>query len=176
MLNLSSSGILAQANQICRSRNVRMTPQRAEVLQLMARHVNAITAYDLLDKLRQVEPQAKPPTVYRALEFLLAQGFIHRIESTNSYVVCPNFTQPLHTSVMLICSQCHSVSEQQISSIDTLINQQARKTGFEPRHNVVEVQGLCADCLAIEQCNDPAHCQHDHRIPLTSNRTNRNNR
>lgn len=164
MLNQSISGIMAQAYQLCCTRKVRMTPQRAEVLKLMAKHANAITAYDLLDKLRQVEPQAKPPTVYRALEFLLEQGFIHRIESTNSYVVCLNFTQPLHTSMMLICSQCHSVSEQQVHSIDALINQQARKTGFEPRHNVIEVHGICADCLAIEQCNDPRPCQHE---PLT---------
>lgn len=174
MLNLSTSAILAKANQLCRSRNVRMTPQRAEVLKLMASHVHAITAYDLLDKLRHIEPQAKPPTVYRALDFLLAQGFIHRIESTNSYVVCLNFTQPLHTSLMLICSHCHTVSEQQVNIIDFLINQHARKTGFEPRHNVVEVQGLCADCLAIEQCRDHEHCQHEH--PPTARRTGRNGR
>ncbi len=55
----------------------------------------AISAYDLLDLLREIEPQAKPPTVYRGLEFLMEQGFIHKIESTNSYVVCHHLiTEP----------------------------------------------------------------------------------
>ncbi len=54
----------------------------------------AISAYDLLDLLREAEPQAKPPTVYRALDFLLEQGFVHKVESTNSYVLCHLFDRP----------------------------------------------------------------------------------
>ncbi|SPP31852.1 Zinc uptake regulation protein [Arsenophonus endosymbiont of Aleurodicus floccissimus] len=101
--------ILSQAKKICQARNVRLTPQREEVLRLIAAQPCSISAYDLLDLLRISEPQAKPPTIYRGLEFLLEQGFIHKIESTNSYVICHHFEDPKHTSVMLICDSCGSV-------------------------------------------------------------------
>lgn len=69
-----SQEVLAQAEKLCQQRNVRLTPQRLEVLRLMTIQPGAISAYDLLDLLRESEPQAKPPTVYRALDFLLEQG------------------------------------------------------------------------------------------------------
>jgi Fe2+ or Zn2+ uptake regulation protein len=70
--------MLAHAEKLCAQRGVRLTPQRLEVLRLMSLQQGAISAYDLLDLLREKEPQAKPPTVYRALEFLLEQGFVTR--------------------------------------------------------------------------------------------------
>ena len=76
-----SQEMLAHAEKLCAQRGVRLTPQRLEVLRLMSLQQGAISAYDLLDLLRDKEPQAKPPTVYRALEFLLEQGFVHKVES-----------------------------------------------------------------------------------------------
>lgn len=103
--------LLSQAEELCQQRNVRLTPQRLEVLRLMAQQPGAISAYDLLDLLRVSEPQAKPPTVYRALDFLLEQGFIHRVESANSYVLCHHFEEPSHTSALFICDRCGLVTE-----------------------------------------------------------------
>ena len=73
-MDKSTKELLAQAEKLCAQRNVRLTPQRLEVLRLMSLQQGAISAYDLLDLLRESEPQAKPPTVYRALDFLLEQG------------------------------------------------------------------------------------------------------
>lgn len=103
--------LLAQAEKLCAQRNVRLTPQRLEVLRLMSLQEGAISAYDLLDLLRETEPQAKPPTVYRALDFLLEQGFVHKVESTNSYVLCHLFDQPTHSSAMFICDRCGVVKK-----------------------------------------------------------------
>ena len=154
---------LAEAQSLCQKRGVRMTSQRAEVLRLMAEHYGAISAYDLLDKLRVSEPQAKPPTVYRALDFLLEQGFIHRVASNNSYVVCPHFEHPSHTSVMLICDNCASVSERHAEGVEQLISTRARQAGFILRHSVIEAHGLCEKCAEVAACDDPDHCQHDHK-------------
>ena len=71
--------LLAKAQQLCEQRGVRMTPQRLKVLALIINHHSSISAYELLDLLKASEPQAKPPTVYRALDFLLAQGFVHKV-------------------------------------------------------------------------------------------------
>lgn len=144
--------ILTQAKYLCQQRNVRLTPQRLEVLRLMAVHNGAISAYDLLDLLRQSEPQAKPPTVYRALDFLLSQGFIHRVESHNSYVVCHHFEQPDHISVMLICDKCGSVMEHHAQGVESTLQLVTMQAGFTSNRTIIETHGLCAACNAARVC------------------------
>ncbi|PIJ48421.1 transcriptional regulator Zur [Erwinia sp. OLTSP20] len=164
MVTLSAEQILGQAERLCQQRNVRMTPQRLEVLRLMAQQIGAISAYDLLDLLRVSEPQAKPPTIYRALDFLLEQGFIHRVESTNSYMVCHHFEGPAHTSAMLICQRCGTVAEQHAEGVEQIISALAQKEGFALRHTVIEAHGLCASCAEVEACTAHESCQHDHSL------------
>ncbi len=159
-----AESLLTQAEQLCQQRGVRLTPQRLEVLRLMNEHQGAISAYDLLDLLRVAEPQAKPPTVYRALDFLLEQGFIHRVESTNSYVVCHHFEQPAHTSAMLICDRCGSVSEQQATGAENMLQALANSCGFTLGHCVIEAHGFCRPCAEIEACAHQDNCDHDHSV------------
>ncbi|GAB2931800.1 zinc uptake transcriptional repressor Zur [Hafnia psychrotolerans] len=156
--------LLAQAEKLCVQRNVRLTPQRQEVLRLMTQQPGAISAYDLLDLLRVSEPQAKPPTVYRALDFLLEQGFIHRVESANSYVLCLHFEEPSHTSALFICDRCGLVTEKTTDGIEERLAKLAADSGFELRHSVVEAHGMCGECKVVEQCDSPDHCEHDHSI------------
>jgi len=160
----SPEKILSQAESICQQRNVRLTPQRLEVLRLMSEHHGAISAYDLLDLLRASEPQAKPPTVYRALDFLLEQGFVHRVESTNSYVVCHHFEQPSHTSAMLICDRCGAVAEQHAEGVEAILKSLAHSGGFALTNSVIEVHGLCRSCVEVEACQHQDACQHDHTL------------
>lgn len=161
-----SDKLLAQAELLCQQRNVRLTPQRLEVLRLMAQQPSAISAYDLLDLLRVSEPQAKPPTVYRALDFLLEQGFIHRVESVNSYVLCHHFEKPSHTSALFICDRCSLVTEKTTDSIEEHLTTLAKESGFVVRRSVVEAHGLCAKCATIEACESHDHCEHDHSISV----------
>ncbi|MBJ9999632.1 zinc uptake transcriptional repressor Zur [Erwinia sp. S38] len=160
----SAERILSQAEVICQQRSVRLTPQRMEVLRLMTEHNASISAYDLLDLLRASEPQAKPPTVYRALDFLLEQGFIHRVESTNSYVVCHHFEEPSHTSAMLICDRCGSVTEQHADGVEEILKKLAQKTGFALAHSVIEAHGFCQKCSEVEACTHQDACDHDHSV------------
>ncbi|WP_123332173.1 zinc uptake transcriptional repressor Zur [Erwinia sp. JUb26] len=161
----SAERILSQAEVICQQRSVRLTPQRMEVLRLMTEHNASISAYDLLDLLRASEPQAKPPTIYRALDFLLEQGFIHRVESTNSYVVCHHFEEPSHTSAMLICDRCGSVAEQHADGVEEILKKLAQKTGFTLAHSVIEAHGFCQRCSEVEACTHQDACDHDHSVP-----------
>ena len=166
MKKMSADMLLATAKRICESKGVRLTPQRETVLRLIAQQSRAISAYDLLDLLREIEPQAKPPTVYRGLEFLMEQGFIHKIESTNSYIVCHHVDNPSHTSVMLICDNCGNVTESDGVAIEEAIMDLAEKHHFHLRHTVVENHGLCKNCYETAICQDHAHCGHDHQIPI----------
>jgi Fur family zinc uptake transcriptional regulator len=138
--------MLDKAQRLCLQRDVRLTPQRLEVLKLMIQQDNAISAYDLLDLLRHSEPKAKPPTIYRALEFLLEQGFIHKIESTNSYILCHHFDHPSHTSALFICDNCNSVTEHHVEGIAHILQTIADTTDFNLKHSVIETHGICNHC------------------------------
>ncbi len=78
---------LNEAEAVCEARGARLTKIRRKVLSLMLEHREPAKAYDLLQRL-DGEGAAKPPTVYRALEFLLEMGLAHKIESLNAYVAC----------------------------------------------------------------------------------------
>lgn len=166
MHSTSQKKLLAQAEQLCQQRNVRLTPQRMEVLRLMALQPGAISAYDLLDLLRASEPQAKPPTVYRALDFLLEQGFIHRVESANSYVLCHHFEEPSHTSALFICNRCGSVTERTTEGVEAVLHKLAADAGFILHHSIVEAHGLCMACSEVEACDSREDCHHDHSIAI----------
>lgn len=166
MDKIATQELLAHAEKLCAQRNARLTPQRLEVLRLMTLQRGAISAYDLLDLLRETEPQAKPPTVYRSLDFLLEQGFIHKVESTNSYVLCHLFDQPTHTSAMFICDRCGVVTEERAEGMEDILHTLAAKTGFALEHNVIEAHGLCSDCVEAKACRPAAGRRHDHAMHL----------
>ncbi|WP_273858309.1 zinc uptake transcriptional repressor Zur [Photobacterium sp. GSS17] len=138
--------LLDNARQLCEQRGVRLTPQRLKVLELIIDHHSSISAYELLDQLRESEPQAKPPTVYRALDFLLAQGFVHKVQSTNSYIACCLLGHADHCSQLLICDRCGTVEECHDEELARLLRQRAEQKGFEIAHHVVESHGVCQQC------------------------------
>ena len=136
---------LAQARAVCTEQGGRLTPQRQQILELVWQEHKPVGAYELLDRLRESGIKAAPPTVYRALDFLLAHGLIHRIESLNAFTGCSAPGTP-HQGQFLVCSQCHRVAELDDSAIDRQLDASARKLGFEIEHRTVEVSGLCASC------------------------------
>jgi Fur family transcriptional regulator, zinc uptake regulator len=107
-----------------------------------------VTAYQLLDRLKQVRAGAVPPTVYRALDFLLAQGLIHKIERLNAFVACPE-SDHQHAAQFLICRRCGTVLELDDPSVARAVDDAAKRKGFHPSHVVVEIEGLCAACAQV---------------------------
>ncbi|MFL7866037.1 zinc uptake transcriptional repressor Zur [Vibrio cincinnatiensis] len=135
-----------QIEEICAARGVRLTSQRKRVFDLICASKKASSAYDLLEDLKKSEPQAKPPTVYRALDFLLEQGFIHRVESTNSFISCCSCNAHKHFSQLLICDQCGNVIELQNDSLIDMLANNAEKHGFTISNHVIESHGVCQSC------------------------------
>jgi Fur family zinc uptake transcriptional regulator len=133
--------------QACEQRGLRLTPIRAQVLGLVAAAGKPIKAYDLLDRMKAENGSSAPPTVYRALEFLLEQGFIHRLASINAFVGC-HHPQVRHSVPFLICDRCQNATELEDTRISALLDEQALGLGFETRAQTLEVHGLCAECRA----------------------------
>lgn len=139
------AGALKAAETLCARRGARLTALRRRVLELVWTSHRAVKAYDLLDRLSADAGTAKPPTVYRALDFLLEHGLIHRIESLNAYVGCPS-PQEGHASQFLICRRCETVIELDGGRIGSAVADAARRHGFAVARQTVEVHGHCARC------------------------------
>ncbi|MCC7049587.1 MAG: transcriptional repressor [Alphaproteobacteria bacterium] len=147
---------VALAGEICQNRGVRLTPLRRRVLELVWKSHGPVGAYAILDWLRTEDGRsAAPPTVYRALEFLIEQRLIHRIESMNAFVGCIDPSRP-HAAQYLICRKCGVVTELEDQSITGAIAQQARQRGFVVHDQTVEVHGLCGHCAASAAATRPA--------------------
>jgi Fur family zinc uptake transcriptional regulator len=145
-----AAGFVAAVERACNERGLRLTAIRSRVLGLIAEAGQPIKAYDLLDRVREGEGAgaAAPPTVYRALDFLLANGFIHKLASINAFVACHHPNAAQHSVPFLICDRCHSATELEDASIVASLDAAARGLGFAPQAQTLEVHGLCARCAA----------------------------
>ena len=141
---------LARAEAVCRQRGARLTPLRRRVLELVWGSHRAVKAYDLLAALGDAEGAAKPPTVYRTLEFLMDLGLVHRIDSLNAFVGCPQPNRR-HSAQFLICGGCGEVSEMNAASIDRAVADQAAGSGFALSRQIIELHGKCPHCAALPQ-------------------------
>jgi Fur family zinc uptake transcriptional regulator len=139
--------VLTRAEELCRERGVRLTEQRKTVLQLLCASDKPISAYELLDQMREVVKNPAPPTVYRALDFLLEQGMVHKLESLHAYVGCAHPDHP-HASQFLICDHCGEVTEVEDASVAESLQAAGRARGFLTKRPIVEVIGTCARCDA----------------------------
>jgi len=139
------SDALVRARNICMQRGARLTDLRQQVLELVWAGHKPLGAYEILDALRMARGKAAPPTVYRALEFLLHHGLIHRIESQNAYVGCTEPELP-HGGQFLICLACGATVELNDPRIDAAIAEQAKSAGFSIESRTVEVDGVCPHC------------------------------
>lgn len=145
--------LLQKAKSTCEKRGVRFTLAREQVFKLLANHDGAVGAYDLLDELKSIDAAAKPATIYRALEFLGKQGFVHKIESVNAFVLCHHFSDCNHPVQLLICDSCSHVEEIQSNNFDLALRAMADANGFEISHQIVEAHGQCKRCQANNVSN-----------------------
>ncbi len=136
---------LAGAERYCRKQGLRFTRQRHRVLELVWCSHRPMGAYAILEQLGDKGHKPAPPTVYRALDFLLEHGLIHRIDSLNSFVGCPHPGEP-HTPQFFICKRCGDAIEVDAPGIRHAISGDAERLGFQVERQVVEVAGVCAHC------------------------------
>jgi Fur family zinc uptake transcriptional regulator len=138
---------IERAENLCRERGLRFTRLRRRVLELVWDSHKPAGAYDILDSLNGDGRRAAPPTVYRALDFLIEADLVHRLDSINAYIGCPD-PDSSHTGQFLICRECRSVAELDDAEINNLVEQKVSDLGFSAIHQMLEIQGLCRACRA----------------------------
>lgn len=144
--NADSHGMIRRVEDCCDAQQLRFTPIRRQVFELVIAQSGAVKAYELIDlfSARTRQP-AKPPTIYRALEFLLENQFIHRIESLNAFVCCAH-VHGHRGCQFFICECCGSVQETHVPAFDRAIEEATAQLGFAPKHQAIELTGICATC------------------------------
>ncbi len=140
-----AKSFVREVSTACQSRGLRLTPLRMQVLEFLAHAKKPLKAYDLLDQIKAQRSNAAPPTVYRALDFLLDNGFIHKLESINAYVGC-HHPSVAHHVPFLICDRCANAIEICDDRVSKLLNEQAKAVGFRPQAQTLEVHGVCERC------------------------------
>ncbi|WP_374575889.1 Fur family transcriptional regulator [Phenylobacterium sp.] len=137
---------LGEAERRCDSTQERLTAPRRRVLELLLGADAPMKAYDLIAAYGADGEPAKPPTVYRALEFLERLGFAHRIESLNAYVPCRMEDTATHSAAFLICECCGAAEEFEPDFAAEM--EAAARSGYRVRAVTLEARGLCPACQA----------------------------
>ncbi|MFT4655726.1 MAG: Fur family zinc uptake transcriptional regulator [Kangiellaceae bacterium] len=148
VLTKSKQLLFDKARSFCEDKGARFTPLRARVYEILLQEDSSIGAYDLLDKLKIVEESAKPPTVYRALDFFLELGLVHKVESTNTFKACHHFGSS-HPVQFLICDGCGNVQEISSEGVEETLELQAKQNNFHIISQTIEAHGMCRKCHVV---------------------------
>ena len=140
-----TADLIARAERTCERRGSKLTGQRREILSSVAQSHSAVGAYDIIERMAEHVPRPAPITVYRALDFLLAHGLVHKIESRNAFVACSHSHEG-QPAALLICETCGTVSELDAPEVFERITEKAKAQKFSPAHTMIEMSGTCGSC------------------------------
>ena len=166
MANSAREEAFEKIDRLCEERNLRLTPVRRRVLEILLEEGRALGAYEVLDTLRKDGFGHQPPVAYRALEFLQENGFVHRVEGMKGYVACTSPSEP-HGPVLLVCDSCNDVKELRTPHLEEIADgigslcsaesaseaerPHAGKQEFLASAHAIEILGCCRQCSeAIE--------------------------
>lgn len=141
-----AADVIAHAENFCAARAQRLTPIRRRVLEALAASHKPLGAYEIIDEMARRGPRPAPITIYRALDFLMANGLVHRIASRNAFLACVHNHDSEALVAFLICESCGAVGEAAGPAIAQSLNNAARGARFTPTMTVVEITGLCSHC------------------------------
>jgi Fur family zinc uptake transcriptional regulator len=125
---------------------LRLTPLRRRVLEILAESHAPLGAYDIVEKLKKAKEPAPAMSVYRALDFLVAESLAHRIESKNAFLACTHGHESDDVVLFMLCERCGVVAEVTSNALGRDLSQVARSVNFSPKVRVLEVSGLCTNC------------------------------
>ena len=147
-LGIAVGNSIKEAEKYCKENDLKFTPVRRKVLEILLQKNKALGAYEILDLLREAGFKNQPPVAYRALDFLVKNGFAHKIEQLNSFVGCVHPGKN-HSPAFMICTNCNFVSEEEAINSDFSISNIGSRSGFKVETAIIEARGLCQSCASI---------------------------
>ena len=113
-------------------------------------------AYTLLAQLEQERGKLGPPTVYRALDFLIAHKLIHKVETSNAFVACGD-VEHSHESQFMICEDCGATEEIRDDDIVRSLRRLGEGRGFAVERQVIEARGPDSTQPFLVRWDDSGH-------------------
>lgn len=141
---------LARARSSCEAQGVRFTPLRVLVLRLLLQQNRFFTAYELLERMREVRRSPTPASIYRTLDFLIGQGLAHRLDSVNGYVACRHVSHE-GPYALAVCTRCGRVLEVQEAGMSAQLEDRIARAGFRLDGECVEIRAVCDSCPPVAQ-------------------------
>jgi Fur family transcriptional regulator, zinc uptake regulator len=136
---------LNNAKALCLKNHIHFTPLRKQTLQIILENHIPLKIQDILEKLKQINMEVKPISIYRVLDFLTKHGLAHKLVSQNAFLGCSHSNQN-HNCYFIICKKCYKVEEgcenEELIEIHTSLS----KKKFLPEHITLEIQGICREC------------------------------
>jgi len=135
--------MLAQAEHSIHLKDGRFTPIRRHICQLLLEARHPLGAYDIIKQLKGVGSE-KPPTVYRALNWLIEHGLVAKIEFNSRYTPIPIGVEA-DDLAFVICRECGDADTLQAPGVSKSLHEKAKNCGFEDTQMVMEIIGLCGE-------------------------------
>lgn len=132
--------------QFCARINNKLTSLRKSILYILWNSGKPLKAYEILEQLLQTKYNSKPPTVYRVLDYFVAAGLVHKIESIQSYTLCQTLQKHYQSELLMVCNNCHQVQEIYDQVLHDLLERLSTHQGFNLSADAIELKGLCAAC------------------------------
>ncbi|MEA2832729.1 MAG: Fur family transcriptional regulator, zinc uptake regulator [Methylobacteriaceae bacterium] len=138
-----------QAHPHDHAHSAKLTPGRRRALDVLEAAGKPLGAYDMMELLGKDGRRPAPISVYRALDFLVEHGYVHRLASRNAFLACAHRHKAHDPVAFLICDNCGRVDEATSPKLATSLGEVAEKSGFIPRAEVIEIAGRCSQCREI---------------------------
>ncbi|CDZ75769.1 Zinc uptake regulation protein [Legionella massiliensis] len=130
---------------------LKLTSLRKSVLFILWSAEKPLKAYELLDRLLQIKQNAKPPTVYRVLDYFVEFGVVHKVESIQSYTLCREPEKQYSFEILMVCNECHQVNELYDGGLHTLVQKISQEHHFHLGQGAVELKGVCDKCCTVHR-------------------------
>ena len=132
----------------CHEKKLKLTPLRLKVFELLLNDHRPLGAYQILNKLSKDGLNFTPPVIYRVLDFLIEQGFVHKIKNLNAFIACshPGNT---HSPTFMICRKCEKVAEIDVKESGIKLDKNLF-SDFKIEESIIEVIGICKSCFSSE--------------------------
>lgn len=143
---------ISRAEAVCAERGAKLTKLRRRVLELLWESHRPIGAYALLDRLRAEGLGSQPPTIYRALDFLIEHGLAHKILKINAFTAC-SCPGEHHAPQFLICTSCDRIRELADPAVADALQRAAAEAGFAASEASLELTGLCPNCASKREAD-----------------------
>lgn len=129
----------------CDSHKIHVTSQQVLILEIIVASPKAVTANEILVKLKEANPKANRMTIHRALEYLVKANLIHRIVYNLTYKLCNHLST--HNCQILICQKCGRQIELHSENLRQTLADAGTSHGFVIS-NPIEITGYCKECVA----------------------------